>query len=197
MNKSKTTFFLIALIFCFTAVGQNCDEIEITTKPLITLPQCNSDNGTIIFTETDGGVPNYTYTLDTSVTQTGAFFNLEIGDYEVLIQDARGCEDTFLVRLSYRDLKTLINPRNAFTPNGDNWNDTWYIPGIETFTGAEVRVFNRWGQQVHVNTAYTNEFGWDGTQGGSKLPPGTYYYVIAFINNCVEEYLNGTVTIIR
>jgi gliding motility-associated-like protein len=186
-------FFLIPI----SSSAQNCDEVEINTRTAVVLPQCNGDNGSIVFIETEGGVPNYTYTLDTSVTQTGAFFNLTIGDYEVFIKDARGCEDTVTVSLSYKDINSLIKPRNAFTPNGDSWNDSWQIPGIESFTGAEVRVFNRWGQQVHVNTAYSNELAWDGTQNGSNLPPATYYYVISLINNCVEEYINGTVTIIR
>ena len=74
---------------------------------------------------------------------------------------------------------------------------TWVILGIESFQSSEVNVYNKWGQQVHLNSPYNNEAGWDGTQNGSDLPSGTYFYVITVFNNCQEESLAGVVNIIR
>lgn len=67
---------------------------------------------------------------------------------------------------------------NGISPNGDGLNDTWKILGIEQFPASEVRVFNRWGNQVYEKQGYNNADGWDGTWNGKALPDGTYFYVI-------------------
>ncbi|TQO37205.1 gliding motility-associated-like protein [Arenibacter algicola] len=70
----------------------------------------------------------------------------------------------------------------AFTPNGDNINDTWIIQGIEKFPSAVVTVFNRYGNEVFKATNYNNN--WDGRRrsNSEKLPPGSYYFVIDLHN---------------
>jgi len=190
---------LVVLFILFTGkvFSQACELVNITTTPLRTLPECNKTNGSIVFDNTQGGTAPYAYTLNDTTTRLGAFFNLGLGSYSVIIEDARLCTSTVVVNLLYKEIDDIVQPDNAFTPNGDGLNDTWRIPGIESFGGSQVRVFNRWGQMVHVNSEYSNENGWNGKQGASDLPPATYYYVISIINNCLEEYVNGTVTIIR
>lgn len=192
----KSLVLLLSLLAtnCFAQV---CELVNITTKPQLVLPGCNKSDGSIVFIDTDGGLPPYTYTLGNDDNVIGAFFDLPLGDYNIEIKDARSCTRVITVKLRYEELQNIIAPNNAFTPNGDGINDTWFIPGIESFDGVEVRVFNRWGQLVHLNSEYLNEMGWDGKQAGSDLPPATYYYVISIVKNCVEQYVNGTVTIVR
>lgn len=60
---------------------------------------------------------------------------------------------------------------NTMTPNGDGYNDTWDIGGLQRFPDAEVRVYSRWGQIVHRTRGYQP---WD----GGELPEAVYYYVI-------------------
>ena len=67
---------------------------------------------------------------------------------------------------------------NGISPNGDNLNDEWHLPGIEQYPLNEVRVFNRWGQMVFEHIGYSNATGWDGRWNGRDLPDGTYYYTI-------------------
>ncbi len=69
-----------------------------------------------------------------------------------------------------------IQPPNTFTPNGDGRNDFWLIVGIEDYPGAEVLIFDRWGQRVFASTGYREP--WDGTNNGARLPDATYYYYI-------------------
>ena len=77
----------------------------------------------------------------------------------------------------------LTIPR-GFSPNGDGINDTWVIPGIETFPNHEIRLFNRWGAEVFSAVNYQND--WNGVSNGKRvlggsgdrLPPGAYYYII-------------------
>ena len=74
-----------------------------------------------------------------------------------------------------------INVRNAFTPNGDGINDTWFVYDQEFCLKANttiVNVFNRYGSKVFESKNYTNN--WDGTYKGKVLPDGTYYGVIEF-----------------
>ncbi|SMO58424.1 T9SS type B sorting domain-containing protein [Solitalea koreensis] len=59
----------------------------------------------------------------------------------------------------------------AFTPNGDNVNDYFVIPGIEEVQNS-IFIYNRWGDEVYRKNNYQNNW------NGSSLPSGTYYYVL-------------------
>lgn len=194
--KFKLLLTFVLVFLTSWSFAQPCELIDITTSQLRILPECDS-SGAVYFTNTTGGTSPYTYFFNGSSNQVGAFTDLKVGIYSLVIEDARTCKDTFEVNLTYRAIEEIIKPDNAFTPNGDGMNDTWYIPSIESFAGSQVMIFNRWGQRIHVNSEYSNDSGWDGTQNGATLPEGTYYYVIDIISNCVKEQLKGSVTIIR
>ena len=66
----------------------------------------------------------------------------------------------------------------AFTPNGDNLNDTWVIKGIENFPNSVVSVFNRWGHEVFKAQGYQNDWSAAYKDNSRMLPPGSYYFVI-------------------
>jgi gliding motility-associated-like protein len=115
-----------------------------------------------------------------------------LGDitYRLYLTGIGGCtvNDTIFVKL----LLSPIVP-NAFSPNGDGINDRWRIQYLESYPGATVDVFNRYGQTVFSSVGYTVD--WDGTVNGSALPIGTYYYVINPKNG--RKIISGSVTIIR
>ncbi len=192
----------IFLLFCLVIIAkqgfnQPCFNVEIETRVDYVLPRCNLNDGFIDARRSVGGTPPYSYSIDTLDSQLGVFIDLGIGTYTLITTDARGCTSSRDIELIYKDLEVVITPDNTFTPNGDNINDTWRITGIDRFQGTDVRVFNRWGQQVFVSNPYINELGWDGTQNGSNAPPGTYFYVISVIDNCIEDHLAGSITIVR
>ncbi len=83
---------------------------------------------------------------------------------------------------------------DAFTPNGNNYNDTWVIPGLEGYNTKEMAVYSRYGTLVYYNTQYNND--WDGTllNTGTQVPDGTYYYIL---NLDGGKQLNGYVYINR
>jgi gliding motility-associated-like protein len=59
---------------------------------------------------------------------------------------------------------------NIFTPNGDGYNDTFFIEKLHLFPFNEINVWNRNGKKVFGAKNYKGN--WD----GHDLPSGTYYY---------------------
>ena len=82
---------------------------------------------------------------------------------------------------------------NTFSPNGDGIHDRWEIKYLDTYPGATVEIFNRYGQPVFKSTGYGRP--WDGTLNGKPLPAGTYYYIINPKNG--RKQIAGFVDIIR
>ncbi len=92
-------------------------------------------------------------------------------------------------------VKLLLKPiiPNAFSPNGDGINETWIIRYIESYPGATVQIFDRYGKSVFFSTGYNNP--WNGTLGGTPVPTGVYYYIVNPKNGL--EPITGSVTVIR
>lgn len=82
---------------------------------------------------------------------------------------------------------------NAFTPNGDGYNDTWYISGLISYINCTVNIYNRYGAMVYNSVGYQHP--WDGTSNGKQVPPGVYYYVIDTKSD--QQKLSGQVTVLR
>jgi gliding motility-associated-like protein len=73
---------------------------------------------------------------------------------------------------------------NVFTPNGDDQNDTFKIPCLDTerYTDNSLIVFNQWGSVVFEAAPYSNapDKAWTGNlknEIGKELPDGPYYYI--------------------
>jgi gliding motility-associated-like protein len=100
----------------------------------------------------------------------------------VVICNTAGLCDTVIVEVYVVPAKIP----HGFSPNGDPYNEYFVIEGAELYEKVSVKIFNRWGNIVYENDAYKND--WDGTSknsftlGNSKLPSGTYFYVVDFHN---------------
>ncbi|WP_299603266.1 gliding motility-associated C-terminal domain-containing protein [uncultured Aquimarina sp.] len=95
-------------------------------------------------------------------------------DYEVLTFGSSN-------RLLDGDLEVFT----AVSPNGDGYNDTFRIQGLSQFPNNQVSIYNRWGVLVFQKKAYHENQNFAGISEGratvskeSKLPEGTYYYVL-------------------
>jgi gliding motility-associated-like protein len=110
--------------------------------------------------------------------------------YTVKVTSDKGCtatDDVFV-----KVLKSPLIP-NIFSPNGDGVHDTWVLPYLESYPGATVDIFNRYGQLVFHSVGYSKP--WDGKVNGNPVPVGTYYYVIDPKNGRVK--MAGYVDVIR
>jgi len=88
----------------------------------------------------------------------------------------------------------LVFIPGGYSPNGDIFNQTFMIEGIE-YTTNELIVTNIAGAVVYRKTNYQND--WEGTNlDGEPLPEGTYYYFLK-INTPVNERLSGYIVIKR
>jgi gliding motility-associated-like protein len=110
--------------------------------------------------------------------------------YRLTVTSSNGCTASDDVMVTV--LKEVKVP-NAFSPNGDGINDTWNILFLESYPGAIVEVYNRYGQLVYRSTGYNTP--WDGRYNGTPLPFGTYYWIINPKNG--RAAITGSVTIIR
>ena len=106
---------------------------------------------------TEGIGDNFTYFYD----QLGA------GSYEVVIQDAVGCEISLFPVI---DFNTDVFIPNVFTPNGDSYNDGFII--LNKQVNTKIEISNRWGVRVFASEDYQNDWQADG------LSDGFYYYTV-------------------
>ena len=92
-------------------------------------------------------------------------------------------------------LSDLATP-NIFTPNGDNRNDTFFIPHLCQFDPYLMHIYNRWGQLVFESTDIDK--GWDGMYNGEPQPSGVYWYWFSLsIQGKKPAYRSGTLTLMR
>ena len=111
--------------------------------------------------------------------------------YTLAVQSAFNCRNKDSVNIRVVD---GIYVPTAFTPNSDGRNDSWRVPFLDVGLGADVKVFNRWGQLVyHVSSAIVS---WDGKLNGQPQAAGTYVYLITFKDHKMPD-LKGTFTLIR
>ena len=90
-----------------------------------------------------------------------------------------------------QEVNPLIVP-NIFTPNGDNVNDTFFIPGLETYSENELIIINRWGNHVYEKKDYKNDW------AGQGLVEGTYYYLLKVKNKTgAWDSYKGYLTLVR
>lgn len=121
------------------------------------------------------------------------------GSYTVSLAGSNfaGCADTLTTTVAVEDGAGLFVP-NVFTPDNNGINDTFGIPWVASGPGFVMRIFNRWGQEIHTSTDPTLE--WDGTASGTLVPDGVYAYLISAEDPCSPgelRELRGHVTLLR
>ena len=131
--------------------------------------------------------PVVTYTVDSS------------GYQEILLRfgDPEGCPGELVFRLLVFppcSADSLKIP-NAFTPNGDGFNDVFQVvkhEGSEVISSLEI--YDRWGEKVYENQG--NAF-WDGTIRGKPAPSDVYVYIVTVKCGNLTGKRVGDVTLLR
>ena len=137
----------------------------------------------------------------TDSTGTGspvAFTYPDAGCYTVGLNvlTTEGCFNASTIEVCVEDEFAAYIP-NAFTPNGDSYNDLF---GVVTTVGTprafEFAVHDRWGQVLF--TTNDRSQGWDGRVNGSEVSPGVYVWRLRMIDTkgLTQERM-GHVTLVR
>lgn len=188
----------------FYSAGSGCFSDTITRNVVVhPIPVANAgpdvfllQGGELTLQATATGSTNYTYLWtpntwlnDPTLLQPITRAENDI-TYRLTVAGAGGCSssDEVTVRILLRP----IIP-NAFSPNGDGINDTWIIRNLESYQGATVQVFDRYGRIIYSSVGYNTP--WDGTHGGKPVPSGVYYYIIDPKNGVPR--VSGSVTLLR
>jgi gliding motility-associated-like protein len=164
-------------------------NIDLYPNPVIAGIDSTIYRQVVVFAE--GGTEPYTYTLNDMQPQNEMTFkNLENGDYTVYVIDMHGCEasTSFLFESNY-DIKVP----NFFTPNGDGYNDTWVIEGIEKLPESIIYIYDRYGKLLKKYGS--NDPAWNGEYLNQPVPSDDYWYVIHLLP--VDKYIKGNFTLKR
>jgi gliding motility-associated-like protein len=133
---------------------------------------------------------------------TGAFSPADagVGEHLVIytIETVCGDTDSITIEVLPKLIEDLRLP-DVLTPNGDGYNDTWRIQGIEAYQDVQISIFNRWGDQIFSFSGSGDSYAdsdnqWDGRYNGKDQPVGNYVYVVRLGEN---ETMKGTLSIIR
>lgn len=79
---------------------------------------------------------------------------------------------------------------NFFSPNGDNYNETFFIKGLELLSNCKLQIFNRWGKNIYESNNYSNDW------NGSGCSDGVYYFILTYPDNIISP-IKGSITIIH
>jgi gliding motility-associated-like protein len=186
------SFRLFAFLFGITGFSQSPYQFGITK----TTPLCA--NGSVNLS-ISGVEPQDQVTITWSTGQTGvqSLAALEEGDYSVSIsinQDTIHKLDTTLY-FTMDKPECPVNISRQFTPNGDGYNDLFYISNLNYYPNFELEIYNKWGQRVHhQKNSFTP---WDGKWAGANVPDGTYYFVFFFDTADKNKLLKGDISILR
>lgn len=118
--------------------------------------------------------------------------NKEKGTYGIKLTDANNCIVDTAAKINI-NLVQCLNIPNAFSPNNDDYNDTWILRNIELYPNIQVNIYNIWNNLLYNSTGYTKP--WDGTFHGNVCSEGTYYYTIDLQNG--DPAFTGSLTIIK
>lgn len=114
--------------------------------------------------------------------------------YTLTVTYNQGCVASASVQITVNGAPPVYVP-NAFSPNGDNVNDIWYVygTGIKDF---KAMVFDRWGEKVFESD--DQSIGWDGTYKGQLQQPGVYIYIVNIVYLSGESTSKqGSITLLR
>ncbi len=116
---------------------------------------------------------------------------------QLIVTSNYGCTDTLEQILGIVDELLLFAP-NTFTPDGDEFNQTWKIK-IKSldFGDFNVQIFNRWGDMVWESN--DPNIGWDGTYNNLVAPSGTYTWKATLTGVKAEDksVYTGNINLLR
>ena len=130
------------------------------------------------------GNGTYEYSLDHGLWQLSSRFEaVSGGQHTVYVRDLYNCNEIF-------EMQTVIDYPRFFTPNGDAYNNSWNIYGMENQPLAKIFIYDRYGKLL--KQLDPTGLGWDGTFNGDPLPSSDYWFTVEY-----EEPNDGSTRIFK
>lgn len=192
---------------------QGCDSLRTFTNAITVFPLPVADftpnpqvikksddfTWTVLFTDESQGATSLLWNFDdpqsglansSVINPVSHSFSAE-NTYQVvlIVSTDHGCLDTAIKTVTVID--DILQFANVFTPNGDGSNDVFEVKNIEKYPESELKIFNRWGDEVYRYVGYKNN--WD----AEGIPDGTYFYLLSYIFKGERKVYQGTVSIVR
>ncbi|MCS7035891.1 MAG: choice-of-anchor L domain-containing protein [Saprospiraceae bacterium] len=217
LTVTPTTTTTYTAVYSFQPGCLAADTLTVTVLPGVTLAALSADSlsGPVLCEGTrlklrigvvpanarltwfENGQPIAGATADSLVRTPVGDLEPTPVSYVVVAESADGCRDTSNV-FTVLVRRCIVFP-NVFTPDGDGNNDTFSGPisfGEGSFEVLELRVFNRWGQQVFA--ASPNRRAWDGRVNDQPAPSDVYaYYAVVRFANGEQQTFKGDITLLR
>ncbi|MEP7165130.1 MAG: gliding motility-associated C-terminal domain-containing protein [Ferruginibacter sp.] len=189
-DTSSTTLFFDNLLHA---------KFEITSLV------CPGDKAVIKNTTVGNVISNWSWDLGNGNTSNvkdppPQTYNVQNASYGVLVKlivtNNYGCQDSAFQKISIINNCYIAVP-SAFTPNGDGLNDYLYPLNAYKAFNLDFTVYNRFGQRLFHTKDWTNK--WDGTFKGQGADPGTYVWILTYINTDTGKRVEqkGTTVLIR
>ncbi len=167
--------------YTLTTANADCsftEEVTISVVPEIDLsfgytlePSCG-ELPTVRFTNTSEGAAAYFWEFGDGVTTTneGPTTTHRYTNEGTFTITLLGVNENCQERIEQPITVAPFLPPNAFSPNGDMYNEVFDLG--EQGKGVRLEIFNRWGERVYQADNYQNT--WD----GGNLAEGVYFYQI-------------------
>jgi gliding motility-associated-like protein len=134
----------------------------------------------IQFTDSSANTTSWNWSFgdgDTSTTQNPIHTYSTTGVYSVTLivtngNSIYGCTDNKQMIVDVPPFSELFIP-NAFSPNGDNIDDVYYVFG-KCITEMSFMIYDRWGEKIFETT--NPAIGWDGKFKGQLENAGVFMY---------------------
>lgn len=166
-------------------------------------PELPFADSTALLRNESSGAATYAWFLQQQFlsSEVNASFRVSKGGYyplRLIAVNAYGCRDTADLRLLVAE-KVRIHIPDAFTPNGDGFNEVFRVHGLENIAARYfLRIYSRWGEKLYETNL--SEEGWDGRYGPeAKVCPQEQYVYYMFCRDIYGQVhqRSGTFLLLR
>lgn len=143
----------------------------------------------------DATFPNANY-LWQDLNTTPTYTVTSAGQYFCTITNSCGqITDTFKVKDILCECQPIVP--NAFSPNGDGFNDEFKPMVSCTPSNYSILIFDRNGQVIFESFDISNN--WKGFYNNKPVPIGTYWYVLKIkgVSDPLTKQISGSITLLR
>lgn len=165
-------------------------ETTLITNPVISVSNLSTGTDFVNWNFSDNSFSSLFTPLPHMYSDTGTYI------IKLITTTQYGCIDSSIKTIAIEPDFVCYIP-NAFTPNGDGINDTFFAEGI-FIQKYEMTIFDRWGNLIFSSDDINKS--WNGKVSGSgeMVQRDSYVYVIGItdIKNRKHNY-KGAVTVVR